>query len=113
MELDTDTHQNIGLMVNHGQAEQLMFKVKAAEVKKEGEELRHKLVEIVFNCEEIKQLPPASKTAVFVRKNLRQATADTKQVAQKDEEFVWNGLGIIVPKVAEEKKLEKDDVWLI
>ena len=38
-------------------------------------------------------------------KNLQQAIADTKQVVQKDEEFLFD-----VPEVVEEKKLEKGDV---
>ena len=65
------------------------------------------------NCEEMKQLHPLTKAIVFMRKNLRQAIADTKQEVQKAEEFA-NSLGIIVPDVvAEEKKLEKDEVCIV
>ena len=98
VEWETDAHQGIG-MVDHGQGhleqekEQLMVKLKAVELKmEEGEGLRQKLVEIVANCEEMKQLPPATKATVFMRKNLRQAIADMKQEVKKVEEFV-NGLG--------------------
>ena len=115
VEWETDANQGIG-RVDHGQGhlaqekEQLMVKLKAVEVKmEEGERLRQKLVEIVAHCVELKQLPPESKATVFMRKNLRQAITDTKQEVLKAEEFV-NGLGIIVPVVAEEKKLEKDEV---
>ena len=114
VELETDAHQGIG-KVDHGQGhleqekEQLMAKVKVVEVKmEEGEGLRQKLVEIVANCGKMKQLPPATKATVFMRKNLRQAIADTKQQVKRVEEFVN---GIIVP-FAEEKKLEKDEVCL-
>ena len=115
VELETDAHQGIG-KVDYGQGhlakemQQLMAKVKAVKVKmEEGERLRQKLVEIVAHCVELKQLPPESKATVFMRKNLRQAITDTKQEVLKAEEFV-NGLGFIVPVVAEEKKLEKDEV---
>ena len=54
-------------MVDHGQGhlvqenEQLMARVKVVEVKmEEGQGLRQKLVEIVANCEEMKQWPPES-----------------------------------------------------
>ena len=99
-------------MVDHGQEhlevekEQLMVKLKAVEVKMEEDQGFHQnLVEIVANCEEIKQLSPATKATIFMLKNLQQAIADTKQVVQKDEEFLFD-----VPEVVEEKKLEKGDV---
>ena len=109
VEWETYAHQGIG-KVDHGQGhlvqekEQLMVKLKAVEVKmEEGEGLRQKLIEIVTNCEEMKQLPPESKATVFMRTNLRQAMEDTKQEVKKAKEFV-NGLGI-PDVVAEEKKL--------
>ena len=119
VEWETDAHQGIG-NVDHGQGhlaqekDQLMAKVKAVEVKmEEGEGLRQKLVEIVANCEKMKQLPPATKATVFMRKNLRQAIVDTKQEVKKAEEFV-NGLGIIVPVAApSEKQKGKDEVFLL
>ena len=111
VEWETDANQGIG-KVDHGQGhlvhekEQLMAKLKAVEVKmEEGKGLRQKLVEIVANCEEMKQLPPESKATVFMRKNLRQAIADTKEEVQKAEEFV-NGPGIIT----KEKKRKNDEV---
>ena len=114
VEWETDANQGIG-KVDHGQGhlkqekEQPMAKVKAVEVKmEEGVELRQKLVEILANCEKMKQLPPESKASVFMRKNLRQAIEDTKQEVQRAEEFV-NGLGII----AKEKKRKNDEVLLI
>ena len=114
VEWETDANQGIG-NVDHGQRhlaqekEQLMVKLKTVEVKmKEGQRLRQKLVEIVANCEEMKQLPPESKATVFMRKNLRQVIADTKQEVQRAEEFV-NGLGII----AKEKKRKNEEVLLI
>ena len=101
VEWETGTHQGIR-NVDHGQGhlgqekEQLMVKLKAVEVKmEEGERLLKKLREIMANCEEMKQLPPESKAAVFMRTNLRQAIADTKQEVKKAKEFV-NGLGVIV-----------------
>jgi len=112
VELETDAHQGIG-KVDYGQGhlakemQQLMAKVKAVEVKMEqGEGLRQKLVEIVAHCVELKQLPLESKATVFMRKNLRQAIADTKQEVLKAEEFV-NGLGIIVPVVAKKRNWKK------
>ena len=90
-----------------------MVKLKAVEVKiEEGQGLRQKLIAIVANCEKMKQLPPESKATVFMRTNLRQAIADTKEEVDKAKEFV-DGIGIIVPDVvAEEKELmmEKDEV---
>ena len=113
VEWETDAYQGIG-KVDHGQGhlkqekEQLMAKVKAVEVKmEEGQELRQKLFEILANCEKMKQLPPESKATVFMRKNLLQAIADTKQEVKKAEEFV-NGLGIIT----KEKKRKNDEVLL-
>ena len=73
-----------------------------------GEGLRQKLNEILANCEKIKQLPPATKATVFMRKNLRQAIEDTKQEVKKAKEFV-NGLGIIVAVAPSEKQKGKDD----
>ena len=85
-----------------------MVKLKAVEVKmEEGEGLRQKLNEILANCEKIKQLPPATKATVFMRKNLRQAIEDTKQEVKKAKEFV-NGLGIIVAVAPSEKQKGKD-----
>ena len=114
VEWETDANQGIG-KVDHGQGhlgqekEQLIVKLKAVEVKKEeGQRLRQKLVEIVANCEEVKQLPPESKATVFMRKNLRQTISDTKQEVQIADEFV-NGLGI----VTKEKKRKNDEVLLI
>ena len=114
VEWEIGAQQGIG-KVDHGQGhlvqekEQLMVKLKAVEVKmEEGQRLRQKLVEIVANCEEMKQLPPESKATVFMRKNLRQAIADTKQEVQRAEEFV-DGLGII----AKEKKRKNDEVLFI
>jgi hypothetical protein len=66
-----------------------------------------KLVAIVANCEEMKQLPPWSKATVFMRKNLRQAIVDTKQEVEKVDESV-NRLGI----VTKEKKRKNDEVLL-
>ena len=119
VEMETDAHQGIG-KVDNGQGhlkqekDQLLAKLKAVEVKmEEGEGLRQTLVEIVANCEKMKQLPPESKATVFMRKNLQQAITDAKQEVLKTEEFV-SGLGIIiVPVVAEEKKLKKDEVLLL
>ena len=111
VELEADAHEGIG-NVDHGQEhlekekEQLMTKVKAVEVKmEEGEGLRQKLVEIVANCEKMKQLPPESKATVFMRNNLRQAIADTKQEVKKTEKFV-SGIGI----TTKEKKRKNDEV---
>ena len=89
-----------------------MAKGKAVEVKmEESEGLRQKLVEIMTNCEKMKQLPPASKATVFMRKNLRQAIADTQEEVKMSEVLV-SGLGIIVPVVTDEEKklIEKDEV---
>ena len=117
VELETDAHQGIG-KVDHGQEhleqekKQLMAKGKAVEVKmEESEGLRQKLVEIMTNCEKMKQLPPASKATVFMRKNLRQAIADTQEEVKMSEVLV-SGLGIIVPVVTDEEKklIEKDEV---
>ena len=114
VEWETDAHQGIG-KVDHGQGhleqekEQLLAKLKAVEVKmEEGEGLRQKGIEIVANCEEMKQLPPATKATVFMRKNLRQAIADTKEEVKKAEEFV-NDLGIIVAVAPSEKQKGKGD----
>ena len=114
VEWETDAHQGIG-KVDHGQGhlkqekEQLMAKLKAVEVKmEEGEGLRQKLVEILANCEKMKQLPSESKATVLMRKNLRQAIADTKQEVKKAEEFV-NGLGIIVPAAPPSEKQKGKD----
>ena len=114
VEWETDAHRGIG-KVDHGQGhlaqekKQLMVKLKAVEVKmEEGQRLRQKLVEILADCEKMKQLPPESKATVFMRKNLRQAIVDTKEEVKKAEKFV-NGLGII----AKEKKRKNDEVLLI
>ena len=111
VEWETDAYQGIG-KVDHGQGhlkqekDQLMAKVKAVEVKmEEGQGLRQKLVEILANCEKMKQLPPATKVTVFMRKNLRHAITDAKQEVDKVDAFV-NGLGI----VTKEKKRKNDEV---
>ena len=50
---------------------------------------RQKLIEIIADCEEMKLLPSATKASVlFMRKNLRQSMADTKQEVAKAVEFV-------------------------
>ena len=84
VELETDAHQGIE-KVDQGQGhlgqemQQLQGKMKAVEVKmEEGEGDRQKQLEIFANCEEMKQLPPANKTTLFMRNNLRQSIADMK-----------------------------------
>ena len=79
VEWEIGAQQGIG-KVDHGQGhlaqekDLLMAKLKAVEVKmEEGEGLRQKLIEIVANCDKMKQLPPESKATVFMMKNLRQA----------------------------------------
>ena len=110
VEWESDTHQGIG-KVGQGQEhlekekEQLMAKVKAVEVKiEEGEGLLKKLRKILANGEKMKQLPAESKATVFMRKNLRQAIADTKQEVKKAEEFTKRACAI-----PEEEKAAKDD----
>ena len=111
VEWETDAHQGIG-NVDHGQGnleqemEKLMVKLKAVQVKmEEGEGL--------YVRNELKSWPVVSKWRRCLlqpkRPSLCGRTCNTKQEVLKVEEFV-NGLGIIVPVVADEKKLEKDEV---
>jgi len=89
VELETEAHQGID-KVDQGQGyleqekEQLIIKLKAVDMKmEEGQGLRKKLCEVVANCEEMKELPPATKATAFMRKNLRQEIADMKENVKK------------------------------
>ena len=68
----------------------------------EGEGHRQKLLEIVANCEELKQLPPTNKATVFMRKNLIQTITELK----KTEGFV-NG---VIPAVTVQQVVKDDEV---
>ena len=94
VEMETDANQGIeevgkGLGHLQEEKEQLENKLKAVSEKMEvSEGHRQKLVEILADCEEMKLLPSATKASVFMRKNLRQSMADTKQEVAKAVEFV-------------------------
>jgi len=101
VELETDAHQGIE-KVGHGQGhlEQKMEQLQAK--MEEGEGHRKKLLEIVANCEEMKQLPPTNKATVFMRKNLMQTITELK----KAEGFV-NG---VIPAVTVQQVVKDDEV---
>ena len=90
VELKTGAHQGIE-KVDHGQGH-LEQKMKQLQTKmEEGEGHRQKLLEIVANCEEMKQLAPLSKATVFMRKNLMQTFSELKQQVKNAEGFA-NGV---------------------
>ena len=100
VELEAGAHQGIG-NVDLGQG-YLKQKINQLQAKmEEGEGHRQKLLEIVANCEEMKQLPPASKATVFMRKNLMQTITDMKQQVKKAEGFVSH----IIPEAEEQQAM--------
>ena len=94
VEMETGANQGIeevGKGLGHLQEEkdQLENKLNAVNEKMEvSEGHRQKLIEILADCEEMKLLPSATKASVFMRKNLRQSMADSKQEVAKAVEFV-------------------------
>ena len=94
VEMETGANQGIeevgkGLGHLQEEKEQLENKLKAVSEKMEvSEGHRQKLIEILADCEEMKLLPSATKASVFMRKNLRQSMADSKQEVAKAVEFV-------------------------
>ena len=110
VEMETDANQGVeevGKGLGHLQEEkdQLENKLNAVNEKMEvSEGHRQKLIEIVADCEEMKLLPSETKASVFMRKNLRQSMADTKQEVAKAVEFVKT---ISVTPVEGEQKVEE------
>jgi len=94
VEMETGANQGIeevgkGLGHLQEEKEQLENKLKAVNEKMEvSEGHRQKLIEILADCEEMKLLPSATKASVFMRKNLRQSMADSKQEVAKAVKFV-------------------------
>ena len=94
VEMETGANQGIeevgkGLGHLQEEKEELENKLKVVnEMMEVSEGHRQKLIEIIADCEEMKLLPSATKASVFMRKNLRQSMADTKQEVAKAVEFV-------------------------
>ena len=94
VEMETDANQGIqevGKGLGHLQIEKEQLENKLKDVNKNMEESeghRQKLLQFIADCEELKLLPPESKATVFMRQNLKQAMASTKQQVTKTVEFV-------------------------
>ena len=105
VELENGAHRGIG-EVELGQ-EHLELKITQFQAKmEEGEGHRQKLLEIVANCEEMKQLPPLSKATVFMRKNLMQTFTELKQQVKKADGFA-NG---VISTVTVQQVVKDDQV---
>ena len=69
--------------------EKLQVKMKTFDsLLEDMEKGKEKLRLISATCDEMKLLPPSTKTSVFMRKNLRQTIADVKKEKEKAEEFL-------------------------